>query len=312
MGGKGRLPPDEELFLIESLGRSTSARQAAESADQMVGRLQQERGRTSFVRKVLRPARRDEKNWARGARGERIAAHALSQLPTGWWVLHDLQVGSRGANIDHLVVGPGGIFTINTKNLSSNVWVGGSTFMVGGTKTDYVRKAEWEAERVGRLLTTATGGPLLAYPVVAVLAPRITIKTPPKDVAVISVKRLTSWLRAQPIRLNPAAVIEVVAKSDNQLTWQPKAASGGATPASPPPGEPQRQAIDLSELPPPPPVTQVQQPPPISEPTAPEPPSSAGPCICGGTFVLRHRRSDGRPFYGCSTFPRCRQTRQLR
>jgi hypothetical protein len=31
-------------------------------------------------------------------------------------------------------------------------------------------------------------------------------------------------------------------------------------------------------------------------------------CDCGGTLVLRHRRSDGQPFWGCSRFPACRQT----
>lgn len=33
------------------------------------------------------------------------------------------------------------------------------------------------------------------------------------------------------------------------------------------------------------------------------------PCACGATMVLRQRRSDGSPFWGCSRFPACRQTR---
>jgi len=33
-----------------------------------------------------------------------------------------------------------------------------------------------------------------------------------------------------------------------------------------------------------------------------------GVCSCGGTLVLRHRRSDGQPFYGCDRFPVCRKT----
>lgn len=31
-------------------------------------------------------------------------------------------------------------------------------------------------------------------------------------------------------------------------------------------------------------------------------------CRCGEPMVLRHRKADGAPFWGCSTFPRCRHT----
>lgn len=31
-------------------------------------------------------------------------------------------------------------------------------------------------------------------------------------------------------------------------------------------------------------------------------------CKCGEAMVLRHRKADGAPFWGCSTFPRCRNT----
>jgi hypothetical protein len=33
------------------------------------------------------------------------------------------------------------------------------------------------------------------------------------------------------------------------------------------------------------------------------------PCVCGATMLMRQRRSDGSPFWGCSRFPTCRQTR---
>jgi Restriction endonuclease len=36
---------------------------------------------------------------------------------------------------------------------------------------------------------------------------------------------------------------------------------------------------------------------------------SPGPCSCGGELIQRRRKSDGQPFWGCSRFPTCRQTR---
>src|SRR5690348_8851726 len=56
--------------------------------------------------------------WARGATGEETVGAALDELQPEWRVLHDYSTG-RG-NIDHIVVGPGGLFTVETK---SHAWV---------------------------------------------------------------------------------------------------------------------------------------------------------------------------------------------
>jgi Nuclease-related domain len=52
--------------------------------------------------------------WARGAAGERKVGATLEGLGPGWHVLHDIYLG-RG-NIDHIVVGPGGVYTVETKS----------------------------------------------------------------------------------------------------------------------------------------------------------------------------------------------------
>ena len=54
--------------------------------------------------------------WQRGAAGERRTARLLSQLERhGWAVLHDLALPGSRANLDHLVIGPGGVFVIDSK-----------------------------------------------------------------------------------------------------------------------------------------------------------------------------------------------------
>jgi len=59
--------------------------------------------------------KRDYDNWARGAEGEEVVGKILEDLSAeGWLVIHDVSFG-RG-NIDHIVVGPGGVFTIETKS----------------------------------------------------------------------------------------------------------------------------------------------------------------------------------------------------
>ncbi len=63
--------------------------------------------------------------YERGAEGERATATALATLPAdAWTVLHDLKwPGRTYANIDHIVVGPPGVFVIDSKNWSGTVAV---------------------------------------------------------------------------------------------------------------------------------------------------------------------------------------------
>lgn len=60
--------------------------------------------------------------WRAGAEGERATAKALRPLlKEGWTVLHDIP--TNDGNIDHLLIGPPGIFLLETKNLSGVVSV---------------------------------------------------------------------------------------------------------------------------------------------------------------------------------------------
>jgi nuclease-like protein len=60
--------------------------------------------------------------WLRGAEGERAVGGVLAQLEDeGWKALHDISLG-RG-NVDHVLIGPGGIFTIETKSHPGRIGV---------------------------------------------------------------------------------------------------------------------------------------------------------------------------------------------
>ena len=53
-------------------------------------------------------------NWQDGAIGEQWAGRALGELKSeGWRIFHDL-TASHG-NIGHVVVGPGGVFLLDSK-----------------------------------------------------------------------------------------------------------------------------------------------------------------------------------------------------
>lgn len=63
--------------------------------------------------------------WEAGAAGERIVAEHLDTLPSGFHVLHDrlLNPGKSKANLDHIVISPGGIYLIDAKNWAGTITV---------------------------------------------------------------------------------------------------------------------------------------------------------------------------------------------
>jgi hypothetical protein len=69
----------------------------------------------------------------RGAVGEERTAARLMDLPTEWTALHDVRwPGRRFANIDHIVIGPAGIFVVDSKNWSGSITVSGGVLRQNG------------------------------------------------------------------------------------------------------------------------------------------------------------------------------------
>jgi hypothetical protein len=60
--------------------------------------------------------------WAAGAHGEETAGHYLDALRAeGMAVLHDRRIPGSKANIDHIVIGPAGVFIVDPKNYRGRV-----------------------------------------------------------------------------------------------------------------------------------------------------------------------------------------------
>jgi hypothetical protein len=141
----------------------------------------------------------DERAWRLGAIGEEKVAAELVKVAKKdprWRFLHALPVGRRGSDIDHLVLGPGGVFTINTKHHpNADIWVGGNTFLVNGHRQPYVRNSRHEAMRAARLLTEACGFPVhVEGLIVTVNAHDVVVKTQPEGVHVVWRNQLAKWL----------------------------------------------------------------------------------------------------------------------
>ncbi len=56
------------------------------------------------------------RSWIVGDIGEKVVAESLDTLPQDYFVFNDVNLPKSQGNIDHVVVGPNGIFVIETKN----------------------------------------------------------------------------------------------------------------------------------------------------------------------------------------------------
>lgn len=173
------------------------------------------------------PLSTDSRPWYLGALGERRVAKRLDALGDEWTVLHSVPIGERGSDIDHVVVGPPGLFTINTKlHEDAKVWVGSRRMLVNGQPTDHLRNARFEAQRVARLMTTATGVAMTATPIITIVGAReITFKERPTDVVVLREGELTRWLKRRRPVLEPSVRERLATIVGRRETWMPQPAA---------------------------------------------------------------------------------------
>ena len=108
-----------------------------------------------------------EHRWQLGIEGEKLVGFRLDRLEAvGWRVLHSVPVGDLTADIDHVLIGPGGVFTVNTKHRrkkSAHLWR--DHLEVGERDHDEVAKSLHEGVRATRFLTGAVGSEVLVEPV---------------------------------------------------------------------------------------------------------------------------------------------------
>lgn len=85
----------------------------------------------------------------RGRVGEEHTEVLLQALPDGFRALHDRAIPGSRANIDHIVIGPTGVFVIDSKNYSGRISVGKGTVWSGRQPlTKKLQTTAWEAQQI--------------------------------------------------------------------------------------------------------------------------------------------------------------------
>jgi hypothetical protein len=163
----------------------------------------------------------DRQAWTKGAEGEEKVGRWLAKLPPPWKVWHDLPIGTKGANVDHVVIGPGGVFSINTKKHGGKVWLSPRSLLVSGKKTSHLPKAVKEAARVQKRLNELGVPDVAVCPVLAIICTEWKVKKAPEDVVVLFNRELLRWLKKRRTVLDDAQLLRI-ATAVNQ--WSQEAA----------------------------------------------------------------------------------------
>jgi hypothetical protein len=149
----------------------------------------------------------DARAWRRGAVGERRTARLLAGLERhGWAVLHDLAVAGSRANLDHLVIGPAGVFVIDSKQYCGRLRLDPSGRLWHGRYplAPTLRAVSFEADQAALVLTDPD---VVVVPIVAVHGAQVPWgKVVMDGVPVVAARRLPSMLRQLPTVLGPERV----------------------------------------------------------------------------------------------------------
>jgi hypothetical protein len=139
-----------------------------------------------------------------GVRLTRAQKGTIRQLDSlqrrGYRAMHILPIPDSDEQIDHLVIGPAGVFAVDSEDWDRRMPVRTSSHLKlwhgPNPKTDRLEHAHWEADQAAKLLSAAMGRPITVRAAMAVYGPKIPFDVAEiRDVDVFSGPQLRKYLR---------------------------------------------------------------------------------------------------------------------
>ena len=164
--------------------------------------------------------RREVRNLSQAEKGERRVSELLTQLRRRQYVAFDDLVVA-GENIDHVVVGPGGIFAIETKAYSifGTGYVGvdeAATLRVGNKPAigNPLAQATRCARHVAKLMQDRSRRAYDVKPVLIFPGWKLSRAKAQTGVVVLNEETIVEYFNAQPVILSAAQITEICAHLD--------------------------------------------------------------------------------------------------
>jgi hypothetical protein len=156
--------------------------------------------------------------WQRGADAERHLARLLEPLARqGWGVEHDLPVRGATANLNHAVIGPAGIFAIDTRHYRGRLRLSRDGLLWHG-RTFLLPSLSATRSKADRLQDRIAAPDVAVVPIVAVVGGMVPGgQATSMGVTVIPARRLPDVLRSLPPTLTTQRAREVAAQMNRRL-----------------------------------------------------------------------------------------------
>jgi len=165
------------------------------------------------------------RNYKKGMIGERLVEEQLDEIrKAGFDVFHDfvLKDVHGTENIDHVIVGPSGIFTLETKNWSGKgvpqydrITFDGETLKIGDYEQPdkYIKQPRRQAARLQGILQSEIREPLWVVPILCFWDRTVQLtKFNPTGLQVVNQRGIGSFVLSREAKLSPEAVRKLAQK----------------------------------------------------------------------------------------------------
>jgi hypothetical protein len=206
------LVPDDSPAWPSALGQAAAIGSEIESVQRQIRQLTE----------LLAELRRRQQAWETGGRGEQAIIRVLVGMDAAWHVLADRRwPGTRRANIDVILVGPGGVFVIDVKTWRAEVRVEQGRLWRGDADAqDDVTKLLDQTTAVEEVLVGAGLAPTEVVPLL-VLAGRRNVRAHLDRVVLLGEKDLVRELIRWGVRLPPDLIDRLIATLNRECPPMP-------------------------------------------------------------------------------------------
>jgi hypothetical protein len=167
--------------------------------------------------------------------------------------LHGIPIGTTGQRIDHLVIGPGGVYTVNSHHdAQSTMWLGGGTLMVNGERVHHLRESQADADYASGVLSDAVGFEVPVRGLVVIVGDkRFDVRCQSEDTAVrvTTPKAGLRWLRQLSGEWTDYGIERIFNAARRSTSWNDEPAPTTAvTTAKTPKAPPKRRDVPVVDV----------------------------------------------------------------
>ncbi|MDR1992442.1 MAG: NERD domain-containing protein [Nitrososphaerota archaeon] len=139
-----------------------------------------------------------------GWAGEKqVAQHLTRNLSDDYYLINDLYLREGGGDIDHVVLAPGGIFVLETKNWSGNIAVSGDVWQRRGKRnfnsspSRQVKRNVQKMQRILAGLSVLRSGEIWVEGIVVLTNRYASVHLNGSSVSVLKVQQLSSYIMSR-------------------------------------------------------------------------------------------------------------------